>query len=146
MASCITGQVGNSYCPQIKLEVTVDSSYASNDTKAKLDWKLQYVAHGYAVSTSNSKSYTAVINGTTVASGSYAIGGKTSTNTIATGSVYIDRGTASKSISFSCSMHRALLHFLRNAHTHTVRDTLASAYFLHKIRIERVPAPLVCSF
>ena len=105
MASCITSQVGNSYCPQLKLVVEVDSSYSSNATKAKLDWKLQYVAHGYAVSTSASKSYTAVINGTTVASGSYAIGGKTQVNNIATGSVYIDRGTASKSISFSCSMN-----------------------------------------
>lgn len=101
MASCITPQWGNNYSPQVRLTV---SQQSSNDTQVVLAWTLEYVAHGYAVSTSNTKAYTAVIAGETVASGSYAIGGKTGTSTIASGTKTINKTTSSQNITFSCSM------------------------------------------
>lgn len=100
MASCITSQFGNSNCPQVRLTVTESSSA----TTSTLAWTLEYVAHGFAASTSTAKSYTAVVAGETVASGTYNINGKTGTYTIASGSKVITKTTASQSISFSCSM------------------------------------------
>ena len=100
MASCITSQFGNNYCPQVRLTVTESSSA----TTSTLAWTLEYVAHGFAASTSTAKSYTAVVAGETVASGTYSINGKTGTYTIASGTKVINKTTSSQSISFSCSM------------------------------------------
>lgn len=103
MASCTTSKWGSKgTSPQIKLTVTLDSAASDGDT-AVLDWKLQYIAE-YAVSSSVSKSYTVKINGSSVKTGTYSIGGKTGTKTIASGSTNITKGTSAKDISFGCSM------------------------------------------
>lgn len=99
MASCITTGV-NSTCPQVRLTVT---QTASTNTQVTLSWSLDWVTHGYTFSSSASKSYTAYVNGTLVASGSFAIGDKTSQN-IKSGSVTVYKGTSAKTVSFSCSM------------------------------------------
>lgn len=100
MAYCITPQWSGSTCPQVKLTVTQSSS---TDTTATLSWTLQYVAHGSAAHTSVAKSYSVVINGSTVKSGTYNINGITGTTTIASGTVSITKGTSAKTIPFSVS-------------------------------------------
>lgn len=102
MASCITKQWSGSTTPQVRLTVVVDSSASDGDT-AVLDWTLEYVAHGYAASTTVYKSYDVVINGNTVKSGTYNIDGITGTKTITSGSVNIAKGTSAKTVSFSVS-------------------------------------------
>lgn len=102
MAAISTPQWSNTSTPQLRLTVTENGSTGNI---AKLDWKLEYVAHGYAASTGSvKKSYSAVINGATVASGSYDINGKTGTYTIASGTKEVAKATSAKSIPFSCSM------------------------------------------
>lgn len=102
MAVISTPQWSNTSTPQIRL--TVNES-GSTGNIAKLAWKLEYVAHGYAASTGTvKKSYSAVINGATVASGNYDINGKTGTYTIASGTKEVAKATSAKSIPFSCSM------------------------------------------
>lgn len=102
MAAISTPQWSNTSTPQLRLTVT---EKGSTGNIAKLDWKLEYVAHGYAASTGSvKKSYSAVINGATVASGSYDINGKTGTYTIASGTKEVAKATSAKSIPFSCSM------------------------------------------
>ena len=101
MAYCITPQWSSATTPQVKLTVTASSS---TSTTVTLSWTLEYVAHGYAASTSVAKSYTAVINGATVASGTYSINGKTGTSTIASGTTVINRTSSDQTIAFSCSM------------------------------------------
>lgn len=100
MASCITSQWSNSTSPQIRLTVT--GSNASSKVH-RLSWKLEYVGHGYAPRTSGGRSYSAVIDGETVASGSYDINGKTGTYTIASGTKDVSRGSSNRNISFSLS-------------------------------------------
>ena len=102
MAVISTPQWSNTTTPQLKLTVNENGSTGNI---AKLDWKLEYVAHGYAASTGTvKKSYSAVINGATVASGNYDINGKTGTYTIASGTKEVAKATSAKSIPFSCSM------------------------------------------
>ena len=99
MSSCITKQwVTNA--PQLRLDVVESASSGSTST---LSWSLYYIA-SYAVSSSTSKSYSVVIDGATVKSGTFSIGGKTGTNTIASGTVTINKTKAIQKISFSCSM------------------------------------------
>lgn len=100
MASCITSQWSNSTSPQIRLTVT--GSNASSKVH-RLSWKLEYVGHGYAPRTSGGRSYSAVIDGATVASGSYDVNGKTGTYTIASGTKDVSRGSSNRNISFSLS-------------------------------------------
>lgn len=101
MASCTTGYWdANSSTPRVRLTVTQSSETGSTATLA---WTLQYIA-SYAVSTSIPHGCTAVVNGTTVFDGSYAISGKTGTHTIDSGTITVNKGTASKDVSFSCSM------------------------------------------
>lgn len=100
MASCITSQWGDSYSPRLQLTVTQQSS---TNTQVVLAWTLQYVATSAAVS-SVAKTYSAVVAGETVASGSYSIGGKKGTYTIASGTKNITKSTSSQTITFSCSM------------------------------------------
>lgn len=99
MATLKTSQFGSGTCPQAQLDVTVSSNTA---TTATLSWTLKWVTHGYTVSGSDSKSYTVKINGSVVASGTCAINGKTS-YTIKSGTVTINKGTATKSIPLSLS-------------------------------------------
>lgn len=102
MAVISTPQWSNTSTPQLRL--TVNES-GSTGNIAKLAWKLEYVAHGYAASTGTvKKSYSAVINGATVVSGNYDINGKTGTYTIASGTKEVAKATSAKSIPFSCSM------------------------------------------
>ena len=101
MASCITSTFGSATSPQIRLTVTEKSS---TSTVSTLEWKLEYVAHGYAASTSVNKDYTAVVNGKTVASGNYNINGRTGTSTIKSGTIDISKTTSKQTINFSCSM------------------------------------------
>lgn len=100
MASCTTPTFGSSTSPRVTLEVNISSNTATSVT---LSWALKYYA-GYAAQTSVAKSYTAVIAGATVASGSYDINGKTGTHTIKSGTKVINKGTSAQTISFSCSM------------------------------------------
>lgn len=94
MATITTPMFGGTKCPQAQLVVTESSSTATTST---LSWTLKWVTHGYTVNSSLSKSYTVKINGSTVKTGSFAIGGKTSQD-IASGTVTITKGTSSKSI------------------------------------------------
>ena len=100
MASCITSQWSNSTSPQIRLTVTGSNASAKIH---RLSWTLEYVGHGYAPRTSGGRSYSAVIDGETVASGSYDINGKTGTYTIASGTKDVSRGSSNRNISFSLS-------------------------------------------
>lgn len=99
MASCITSKWA-SYSPQISLTVIESSNTGDSST---LSWTLEYIASS-AASTSTAKAYEVKIAGTTVKTGTYNINGKTGTSTIASGSKTISKTTASKSVSFSCSM------------------------------------------
>ncbi|WP_373207296.1 InlB B-repeat-containing protein [Coprococcus phoceensis] len=101
MASCITPTFGSSTSPQLRLTITNTSQ---SDTKYVCKWVLDLVFHGYAASSSAAKSYSAVINGKTVASGSTSIGGINGTKTLASGYVDIYKTTYAQTISFSCSM------------------------------------------
>ena len=102
MASCITEQWAGSTTPQVRLTVTLDTAASDGDTGV-LDWKLEYVAHGYAASSSSAKPYTVKINGTTVKSDSFNFNGITETKTISSGSVNVAKGTSAKSVAFSVS-------------------------------------------
>lgn len=99
MTTLKTAQFGSGTCPQAQLDVTVSSNTA---TTATLSWTLKWVTYGYTVSTSSARNYTVKINGSTVASGTCAINGKTS-YTIKSGTVTITKGTAAKSIPLSLS-------------------------------------------
>lgn len=99
MATISTPQFGSSTCPQAQLIVTESSSTA---TTAVLSWTLKWVTHGYTVNSSLNKDYTVKINGATVKTGSFAIGGK-STQNIASGTVTITKGTAAKSVALALS-------------------------------------------
>lgn len=102
MASCIT-EAWVKTAPQIKLTVTQESS---TDTVVTLKWVLQYVAASPA--SASARPYKAVVNGKTVAEGDYAINGKTGTYTIDSDTVYVTKGSSTKTVSFSCSMEFCL--------------------------------------
>lgn len=99
MASIKTAQFGRNTCPQAEFEVVESSSTGGSVTYS---WALKWVTYGYTVTSSASKAYSAKIDGDTVTSGSFAIGGKTST-TIASGTKTISKGTSSRSISIELS-------------------------------------------
>lgn len=101
MATATTPQWGNTNCPQLQLTVNVSSQTA---TQVTLSWSLDYVAHGYAAQTSVSKAYTAVIDGSTVASGNFNINGISSTRNITSGTKTVTKSAGSQTITFSCSM------------------------------------------
>ena len=100
MASCITSQWSNTYSPQVRL--TVDAVNA-NSTLANLNWKLEYVGHGYPPHTTGGRAYSVVVAGETVSSGSYDINGKTGTYTIASGTKQVSRTKSNQTVSFSLS-------------------------------------------
>lgn len=100
MASCITSQWSNIYSPQVRL--TVDAVNA-NSTLANLNWKLEYVGHGYPPHTTGGRAYSVVVAGETVSSGSYDINGKTGTYTIASGTKQVSRTKSNQTVSFSLS-------------------------------------------
>ena len=100
MASCITSQWSNTYSPQVRL--TVDTVNA-NSTLANLNWKLEYVGHGYPPHTTGGRAYSVVVAGETVSSGSYDINGKTGTYTIVSGTKQVSRTKSNQTVSFSLS-------------------------------------------
>lgn len=99
MASCSTPQFGNSYCPQVTLTVTVDSSTATSVTYA---WTLKWVTYGYYVSGGANREVTATIAGDTVCSTYINMNGQSSF-TIATGKKTVSKSSSSKKITISCS-------------------------------------------
>lgn len=101
MAYCITTQWVD-YAPQAKLTVVQNTSKSDGDTAA-LDWTLEYVAHGYAASTSTARSYIVSIDDGRVASGTYNINGVASTKTINSGTVYVNKSTSATNVSFIVS-------------------------------------------
>lgn len=98
MASCITAQFGNNYCPQIRLTVNQTSS---TNTTATLTWILEYVAYGYSFYLGN-RTYTVVINGQTK-TGTFYTSGVTSTTEITRGTITVNKTTSRQNISFSVS-------------------------------------------
>lgn len=100
MASCITSQWSNSTSPQARL--TVDAVNV-NSSITNLNWKLEYVGHGYPPHSYGGRAYTVTVAGETVASGNYDINGLTGTYTIASGTKQVTRGTSNQTVSFSLS-------------------------------------------
>lgn len=96
MASCITTQFGDDFCPQFKLTVTTSNS---TDTELTFNYKLQYITQGSPANTSKTRDYKIYIDGTVVKSGSYDIDGKTgSSYTVASGSKTLTRETSAKDV------------------------------------------------
>ena len=102
MASCITSKWGDSWSPQVKL--TVNQSSSTGNT-ATLSWTLQYIAEYKAYTNGSGRSYSVVIDGATVKSGTYDINQKVGTYTIASGSKTVSKSTSSRNVSFSCSFN-----------------------------------------
>lgn len=100
MASCITSQWSNSTSPQVRL--TVDAVNVNSST-TNLNWKLEYVGHGYPPHSYGGRAYSVTVAGETVASGNYDINGLTGTYTIASGTKQVTRGTSNQTVSFSLS-------------------------------------------
>lgn len=98
MASASTTVVSGT-SPYVSLTIT---EYSRTDTTLTISYVLKYHAT-YAASTSVNKSYSIVIDGSTVKSGSYNIDGKTGTHTIASGTKTITRETSAKSVTCSAS-------------------------------------------
>lgn len=98
MASCSTTR-WVSTAPYVTLTITESSR---TDTGVTYKWVLSYYSATPA-DTTVAKSYTVVINGSTVKTGTYDINGKTGTHTIDSGYTTIVRTASSRSVSFSCS-------------------------------------------
>lgn len=100
MASCQTTR-WVSTSPYVKLTVTQS---ASDGDSVDLAWTLQYISD-YAADTNGARPYSVVIDGATVASGTYDIDGVTGTKTIASGTKknVAKSKTGARNVSFSCS-------------------------------------------
>lgn len=97
-----TNQVGNSYCPQVKLEIWKTSEDA---TKVYYDWYMYYVTYGYAAYTNGySRSVTGAVGGDTL-SGSININGVTGTKLINSGSSWLSKQHSTRTVSCSVSMY-----------------------------------------
>ena len=104
MATCTTPQSPqNSTSPQFKLTVTENTS-KSTGGKAWLDWKLEYVTHGYTVVSAAKNAYTVKVNGTTVSKNSPVDLDGRSSFTIETGSIKVSKSTSAKNVAFSVNV------------------------------------------
>ena len=104
MATCTTPQSPqNSTSPQFKLTVTENKSKSTGD-KAWLDWKLEYVTHGYTVVSAAKNAYTVKVNGTTVSKNSPVDLDGRSSFTIETGSIKVSKSTSAKNVAFSVNV------------------------------------------
>ena len=104
MATCTTPQSPqNSTSPQFKLTVTENRSKSTGD-KAWLDWKLEYVTHGYTVVSAAKNAYTVKVNGTTVSKNSPVDLDGRSSFTIETGSIKVSKSTSAKNVAFSVNV------------------------------------------
>lgn len=102
MASCTYNPGINSSNPYATLTVTESSYNVANNTSV-VSWNLK-LYRPYNISSSASKAYKVVINGSTVKSGTTTIGGS-GTKTIASGTKTISHNAdGSKTISFSFSL------------------------------------------
>mgnify|MGYP002624309512 CR=1 FL=1 len=90
----ITPQVGNSYCPQMKLVAVTQNETA---TSVEIKCTVSYVTHGYTFSSSSSPEVSEKINGTWYDEVGWAVGGKTS-QTVRTRTVSITKTTSQKSV------------------------------------------------
>lgn len=99
MASCTTTQWVAS-APQVRLNVVETASTGATST---LTWTLYCITYSSDISTS--KQYTVTINGVKVKEGTFNIGGVYGTQTMASGTVVIDKTTSEQAINFSCTMY-----------------------------------------
>ena len=101
MADFYTNQVGNTYCPRMRLSVNVTDNTGNTAT---LSWYLDYVANGYAASTGSvGKSYSVSIDGRTVASGSFNPNGITGSVRVNSGSVIVNKNQSARNVGCSVS-------------------------------------------
>lgn len=101
MASCQTKQ-WVSTAPYFKLTVTQSSSASTTVT---LSYTVQYVARYAAVTSgAGNRTVSVTIDGKSVGPFTYAINGVTGTNTVASGTVSVSKGTSARSASFSISV------------------------------------------
>lgn len=100
MADFWSGQVGNNYCPQIRLSASV-TSY--NDTSDTISWTLDYVAHGYGFYTSGNRQWYANIGGQQW-SGTANVYGATGTVRLGSGTKVVAKTHNDKNVSCSASM------------------------------------------
>lgn len=101
MASCQTKQ-WVSTAPYFKLTVTQSSSASTTVT---LSYTVQYVAQYAAVTSgAGNRTVSVTIDGKSVGPFTYAINGVTGTNTVASGTVSVSKGTSARSASFSISV------------------------------------------
>lgn len=102
MASCTYNPGIDNSNPYAVLTVT-EKSYDVNKNTSVVAWDLK-IYRPYSISSSTAKSYSVVINGATVSSGTTTIGGN-GTKTIASGTKTITHGSdGKKTISFSFSL------------------------------------------
>lgn len=102
MPSIYTPQFGNTYCPQLRMDVSEQSSTGATVTYA---WSLYYVAHGYAASTGGvAKNYWVSFGDSVVKSGSFNINGITGTAGITSGTIVMNRAKSPTTMKFGCSM------------------------------------------
>lgn len=101
MASCQTKQ-WVSTAPYFKLTVTQSSS---DSTTVTLSYTVRYVAQYAAVTSgAGNRTVSVTIDGKSVGPFTYAINGVTGTNTVASGTVSVSKGTSARSASFSISV------------------------------------------
>lgn len=99
MAQCITNQ-WVSTAPQARLTVTIQSETATTVT---LKWVFEYVAHGYAASTSRARAYWVDIDGVRVANSNFNINGIAGTATIASGTKVQSKANWNGYVGFACA-------------------------------------------
>lgn len=102
MPAIMTPQFGNTYCPQLRMEVAEQSVTNASVTYA---WSLYYVAHGLAASTGGvSKAYWVSFNAQVVSSGYFNINGIGGTAGITNGTFTVAREKSDVNVGFGCSM------------------------------------------
>lgn len=95
-----SGQVGNQYCPQIKLSANVTAYDATSDT---ITWTLDYVAHGYGFYISGNRQWNVNIDGQ-VWSGTANVYGSTGTVRLGSGTKVVAKTYSDKNVGCSASM------------------------------------------
>lgn len=99
MAVCRTSQWVNT-SPFVELTVTQKSS---TTTSVTLEYEFLYFSEYGPANTTVNKDYSVKINGKTVKSGTFDIDGISGGREICSGTVTVDKGSATKDIAFECS-------------------------------------------
>lgn len=103
MASIATNQWAGGTTPQARFNV---SQTGETGNTVKFAWSFEYVAYGYAAYTNGSpRSYFADIDGVRVVDKSYNINGVSSTVTLASGSITVNKQTYSRNVSLYCAFY-----------------------------------------